>query len=121
MPGGDPCREHVVYGGIHDLNEAFLEECPIIATRPRMGMGRAEHKMRNPKPRFANRHQLLTGVDPQIHGDKGNALAVDIEHQAAGVNLIVDRRLAIFRSDGNLGRSSSKFAGRAHADKDRLA
>ena len=90
MPGGDPRREHVVYRGFHDLNEPFLEECRIVAARARMGMGRAEHEMRNPKPLFASRHQLLAGVDPQIHGDEGDALAVDIEHQAAGVNLIVD-------------------------------
>ena len=76
----------LLHRGLDDLHDPFLEECRIAAARARMGVGRAEHQVRDPEPLLAGRHQVLTGVGSQVHGDDGEALAADIEHQAAGVD-----------------------------------
>ena len=77
--------------------------------------------MREPELLLANRHQMLIAVSPQVHRDEGQALAFDVEHQAAGVNLVVKGLLAVFGRDADLGSPGPELSGSAHAGENRPA
>ena len=119
-PGGNPGGEHIRYGQPHRLDDLLFVEGLQIAVlggfaglgRGGMVMRRANKNLRHAIFLLADGLHVFAGEDRQIHGDKGEAFAVDFQHQAPGVHGVVER-LIRNRSDAHFGGAGQELSRRA--------
>jgi hypothetical protein len=64
-------------------------------------MGRTQENLGHAEFFLADVFDIFAGEDGQIHGDKGEAFAVDIQHQAPRIDGIMERLFG-HRGDADL-------------------
>ena len=111
VAGGDSCREHIADGHAYRPDDlvfvkgyiriAFCKG-PAAFLRLRMVMRRTDHQLVNSIFFLADLLHALTGEHRQVDGNKCQAPAILLQHQAAGIYRIVEGLVAR-RRDIHLG------------------
>ena len=100
MPGRDPRREKMLYGLAHTLYDLvfvkagewkILLESPLATRmRSRVIVGRAKHQLGYAIPFLACSYNPFAGEDRQVHRDERQPLPPALQHQAAGIDGVMD-------------------------------
>ena len=110
VASGNPSGEQVLGGGVHCLEDLFLVKTLVSAAGIGMRVRGTEHHLREPEFLFAGSDQVLTVVNTQVNRNKRQAFAADLEHQGAGVYLVVDRLFGVLGRQVDFGSSGEEFS-----------
>ena len=75
-----------------------------------MRMRRTQQNLGETELFFASGDQMLASVDAQIHRNKGQSLALDLQHQHARIDVVVNRFFGVVGGDVYFRGSGKKLS-----------